>query len=125
MSTGFAIALFVLGAIGKLADWRTTQLISTAHSVAHTHEIIANLESLFTNLSRAEAGQRLNVERNLGSISVNSGFVKFTEVFILKLQNLSKDRWPKPSSSEFCYFLPLLILSQPVLPCISLFTRLN
>jgi CHASE3 domain sensor protein len=58
INTGFAIALLVLGVIGGLAFWSTTQLISTAHWVAHTHQVIANLESLFADLSKAEAGQR-------------------------------------------------------------------
>lgn len=58
ISTGFAIALLVLGAISGLALWSTTQLINTVHWVEHTHVVIADLESLLAHLSSAEAGQR-------------------------------------------------------------------
>jgi CHASE3 domain sensor protein len=58
ISSGFAIALLILGMIGGLAYWSTTQLISTARWVDHTHLVIADLESFLSDLASAEARQQ-------------------------------------------------------------------
>ncbi len=58
ITTTFTVLLLVLGCIGALGYWNTTQLISTAGWVEHTHEVLKELEALLAQLSSAESGQR-------------------------------------------------------------------
>ncbi|BAZ20472.1 diguanylate cyclase with PAS/PAC and GAF sensors [Kalymmatonema gypsitolerans NIES-4073] len=58
ITTTFTILLLVLGCIGALGYWNTTQLISTAGWVEHTHEVLKELEGLLAHLLGAESGQR-------------------------------------------------------------------
>jgi methyl-accepting chemotaxis protein len=55
---GFGLALLALVVLGVLAFRSTTQLIESNRQVAHTHEILAGLESLLSLLKDTETGQR-------------------------------------------------------------------
>lgn len=58
ITTGFGIAFLVLGLIGGLAYWNTTQLVATASLVNHTYQVLEAEESLLSHIANAETGQR-------------------------------------------------------------------
>lgn len=58
IGTGFGVALVILTAIGAVSYTSTNRLTETAKWVAHTHEVIAKLESVLTAMVNAETGQR-------------------------------------------------------------------
>src|SRR5713101_4483074 len=58
IAAGFGLALAILVVIGALSYWSTAKLIETNRWVTHTHEVLANLESLLSLLKDAETGQR-------------------------------------------------------------------
>src|SRR6267378_5467666 len=55
---GFGMALAILLVIGFLTYRSTTKLIETNRLVAHTYEVLADLEALLSTLKDAETGQR-------------------------------------------------------------------
>ena len=55
---GFGLSLLILIVIGLAAYLNSTQLVSTAERVAHTHEVLASLETLLSQFQDAETGQR-------------------------------------------------------------------
>src|SRR5438477_6385548 len=58
IGAGFGLALAILVAIGLLSYWSTSQLIKTNLSVAHSYEVLTNLDTLLSLLKDAETGQR-------------------------------------------------------------------
>ena len=58
IASGFALTLVVLVVIGFLAYQSTTRLIENNRWVAHTHEVVAHLETMLSVLKDAETGQR-------------------------------------------------------------------
>ncbi len=54
---GFWLALLFLATIGVVSYWSTKRLIETAGQVAHTHEVLAELDDIPLQLERAETGQ--------------------------------------------------------------------
>jgi PAS domain S-box-containing protein len=55
---GFWLALFFLVGIGVVSYWSTKRLIATTGQVAHTHEVLAELDDIPFQLQRAETGQQ-------------------------------------------------------------------
>src|SRR5947209_7670868 len=55
---GFGLALLVLAAIGALSYWSLSRLIKNNAAVAHTHEVLVELETVLSLLKDAETGQR-------------------------------------------------------------------
>lgn len=58
ISSGFGLALLVLSCVGGLGYWNTTQLITTANWVNHTHQVLEAQERLLSHIANAETGQR-------------------------------------------------------------------
>jgi PAS domain S-box-containing protein len=56
---GFGASVLALVVIGWLAYHTTTHLVAALDSVAHTHEVIAKLESGLASLTDAESAQRV------------------------------------------------------------------
>ncbi|HJT78257.1 MAG TPA: CHASE3 domain-containing protein, partial [Gemmataceae bacterium] len=55
---GLGLVLLLLGAVGGFSYWDTEQLQETARWVAHTHEVLGQIEGLRSALLDAEAGVR-------------------------------------------------------------------
>src|SRR5437867_1238362 len=70
ITVGFGLALLLLGFISVVSYRSTTNLVKTASWVAHTHEVLAELDDVPLQLARAEAAQRnyllIGDERALG-----------------------------------------------------------
>jgi signal transduction histidine kinase len=58
IGSGFVAALVMLFVIGVFSYSSTTRLLANAEWVAHTHQVLENLESLLASASDAEAGAR-------------------------------------------------------------------
>src|SRR5713226_10492530 len=58
IALGFGVALAILVSIGFFAYRSTGKLIETNRLVAHTHEVLADLEALLSVMKDAETGQR-------------------------------------------------------------------
>ncbi|QEL16619.1 methyl-accepting chemotaxis protein [Limnoglobus roseus] len=58
LAAGFAVALTALLVVGAVSYRSMSQLIENAAWVAHTHEVLQELESLLSLLKDAETGQR-------------------------------------------------------------------
>lgn len=56
---GFSASVLALAVIGWMAYRTTTNLITALDSVAHTHEVLAKLESSLAALTDAESAQRM------------------------------------------------------------------
>jgi methyl-accepting chemotaxis protein len=55
---GFVAPLVILLAVVGIGYWTTYRLIDTAGWVAHSHQVLENLEALLSTLKDAETGQR-------------------------------------------------------------------
>jgi len=55
---GFGLALLVLVAVSALAYLSMTRLIKADRWVAHTHDVLAELESILNELDHSESGER-------------------------------------------------------------------
>ena len=55
---GFAVALFVLGALGLASYVNTQRLAESNRQVVHTHEVLENLGDILSVVTDAETGQR-------------------------------------------------------------------
>ena len=55
---GFAVALVILVVLGAISLWCTWTLITTAHWVSHTHQVLENLEAVLSEIKDSETGQR-------------------------------------------------------------------
>src|SRR5438876_3282791 len=58
IALGFGLTLAILVVIGFFSYQSTTKLIDTNRMVAHTHEVLTDLESLLSLMKDAETGQR-------------------------------------------------------------------
>ena len=58
IGAGFCLAITALGIIGGTAYHSTLQLVETAGEVAHTEEVLRNLEDIVSTLKDVETGQR-------------------------------------------------------------------
>jgi methyl-accepting chemotaxis protein len=58
LAAGFALPLVILIGVAALAWWSTAHLIETSRKVAHTHEVLTELEGLMSIMKDAETGQR-------------------------------------------------------------------
>ena len=58
LAGGFGLALFLLLLIGGVSYWSVNSLIENSSWVAHTHEVLENLEGIISLLKDAETGQR-------------------------------------------------------------------
>jgi methyl-accepting chemotaxis protein len=58
LALGFALPLVILLGVAGVAFWATAHLTDTAEAVAHTHEVIGDVEALMSLLKDAENGQR-------------------------------------------------------------------
>src|SRR5262245_56768838 len=55
---GFIVSVLGLALTGWLSYRATTQLTGTLDMVAHSHEVIANVEAVMANLTEVESEQR-------------------------------------------------------------------
>jgi methyl-accepting chemotaxis protein len=58
LAAGFALPLVILAGVAALAYWSTAHLIETSRTVAHTHEVLTEIEGLMSVMKDAETGQR-------------------------------------------------------------------
>ena len=58
IASGLGITLAILLIIGGLSWWNIENLLTTARQVAHTHEVLTQLEELLSVMKDAETGQR-------------------------------------------------------------------
>ncbi len=58
LAAGFALALVMLLVVGGVSYWSIAALVANARAVAHTHEVLENLEAVLSLLKDAETGQR-------------------------------------------------------------------
>jgi len=58
IGSGYALALAILIIIGFVSYQSTTRFVGSADSVAHTNQVLQQLEDLLSNMKDAETGQR-------------------------------------------------------------------
>ena len=58
LALGFGLALALLLIVGGVSYWSINSLIENANWVAHTHQVLENLEAVISLLKDAETGQR-------------------------------------------------------------------
>jgi methyl-accepting chemotaxis protein len=58
LGAGFGLALLLLVLIAGVSYWSLSRLVDSASWVAHTHEVLENLEGVLSLLKDAETGQR-------------------------------------------------------------------
>ena len=84
VAVSFAVAVIILVVIG-FVDYRSTEgLIRTADRVAHTREVLQNLDYLLFELSDADAGQRGYV------ITGNEGFLQPYQLAISQVDRVAR-----------------------------------
>ncbi len=98
---GFLAALFLLIGVGFLSWRNSVRLAETHRLVAHTHEILQNLEDLQRRLSDAEAGQRgflLTGEESF--LAPYKGALKSVREMVVTLKTVTADNPTQQKSLE-------------------------
>jgi methyl-accepting chemotaxis protein len=89
---GFALPLPWLAGIAAVAYWSMAHLVDAGEWVAHTHQVLSNLESLMSQVKDAESGQRgyLLVDDESYLSPYNQAAAAWKNSFT-SLQNLTRD----------------------------------
>src|SRR5437879_4023829 len=92
IGSGLGLTLAILAAIGLISYSCTAKLVEANRTVAHTHEVLANLEALVSILKDAETGQRgYIITEDERYLEPYDAAVKNREPIIRKLRDLTID----------------------------------
>jgi signal transduction histidine kinase/CheY-like chemotaxis protein len=89
---GFGLAFLLLGAVGGFSYWNTAQLEDTARWVAHTHEVLGQLEALLSEVEDVEAGaRRYVITGDRGGLEPYQGGLTRVPLSLDRLRQLTAD----------------------------------